>query len=122
MGVRQVQQNLGAIAGPTDTLGNTGQLDIGPTSETIRSFTMFNNAANAQFLLIDLPNSTPVKIPASTSFDLTVADLMEDDLRKITILGKSGDAGSITYVTGKGRAIDALRDLRGHIPIVAAKR
>ena len=98
MGLKFVSENLQALAA-TDNLGNTGWLEK-PSSEPIRSVVFFNNSAHNQYLLIDVPNSVPVKIPASTSFSLQFADLLGEDVHKITVFGTTADLVTITYVTG----------------------
>jgi len=98
MGLKFVSENLVALAA-TDNLGNTGWLEK-PASEPIRSLVFFNNSPRNQYLLVDTPNSIPVKIPASTSFSLSFADLLGEDVHRITVFGTTADLVTIVYVTG----------------------
>ena len=97
MGLKFVSENLGTQT--TDALGNTGVTEK-RTTDPIRSLVFFNNSAHKQYLQIDTPNSLPVQIPASTSFSLTFADLLLEDVHEIHVFGTSGDLVTITYVTG----------------------
>jgi hypothetical protein len=98
MGLKFVSENLQALPA-TDNLGNTGWIEK-PSSEQIRSLVFFNNSPRNQYLLIDTPNSIPIKIPASTSFTLSFADLLAEDVHKITVFGTTADLVTIAYVTG----------------------
>ncbi len=98
MGLKFVSENLQALPA-TDNLGNTGWLEK-RSSDPVRSLVFFNNSPRNQFLLVDVPNSIPVKIPASTSFTLNFADLLGEDVHAITVFGTTADLVTITYVTG----------------------
>lgn len=97
MGLKFVSENL-ATQG-ADALGNTGIL-LKESQEPIRSLTFFNNSSHKQYLRVDVPNSIPVQIPASTSFSLQFADLLTEDVHRIEVFGTSGDLVTITFVTG----------------------
>lgn len=98
MGLKFVSENLQALAA-TDSQGNTGWLQK-RSSDPVRSLVFFNNSAHKQFLLVDVPNSVAVQIPASTSISLTFADLLTEDVHEITVYGTSADLVTIVYVTG----------------------
>ena len=104
MGLKFVSENLQALPA-TDNLGNTGWLDK-PSNEPIRSLVFFNNSSHNQYLLVDVPQSIPVKIPASTSFSLSFADLLGEDVHKMTVFGTTSDLVTITTVTG---SLDKIR-------------
>jgi hypothetical protein len=112
VGLTFVSENL--QTGVTDALGNTGVL-IKRSREPIRSLVFFNNSAHKQYLTVDVPNSVPVQIPASTSFSLTFADLILEDVHEINVFGTSGDLVTITYVTGSLERIKKAFALLGLI-------
>lgn len=100
MGLKFVSENLGAYpASGTDALGNTGFLQK-TSNDPIRALTFFNNSSHTQYLRVDVPNSVPVKIPASTSFSLAFADLLTEDVHAFEVFGTSGDLVTVTFVTG----------------------
>lgn len=97
MAVVTIQDVL--VAQTADALGNTGWFQT-QAKGYFWSFTFFNNSSHTQYIQInpDVGSAKAVKIPASTSFDMTIADLILDQIKTIRILGTSTDSVTMVLV------------------------